>query len=196
MSKDGLDEASGIKDLVRQHWGRRAAAFDQGASHGLLSQGQHDAWRDLLLDVFGPKPLDVADLGCGTGFLALLMAELGHRPTGIDFADEMLTEARRKAEAAGYVVAFHQGDAEAPVLPPASFEVLLERHVIWTLPQPERALGAWLSILRPGGADLPDRRRLGYDHQRRIRSDPRPPSSLWRKPERSACGNGSRHGFC
>ena len=79
------------------------------------------------------------------------MAELGHRVTGIDFADEMLTEARRKAEAAGYVLAFQQGDAEAPFLPPASFDVLLERHVIWTLPQPERALGAWLSILRPGG---------------------------------------------
>jgi ubiquinone/menaquinone biosynthesis C-methylase UbiE len=151
MSKDALDEVSGIKDLVRQHWRRRAADFDQGPSHGLLSQRQHDAWRDLLIDVFGPKPLDVADLGCGTGFLALLMAELGHRVTGIDFADEMLTEARRKAEAAGYVVEFHQGDAEAPFLPPASFDVLLERHVIWTLPQPERALGAWLSILRPGG---------------------------------------------
>jgi ubiquinone/menaquinone biosynthesis C-methylase UbiE len=151
MSKDALDEASGVKDLVRRHWGRRAAAFDQGASHGLLSPRQHDAWRGLLLDIFGPEPLKIADLGCGTGFLALLMAELGHRATGIDFADEMLAEARRKAEVAGHAVAFQQGDAEAPPLPPASFDVLLERHVIWTLPRPERALGAWLSILQPGG---------------------------------------------
>jgi SAM-dependent methyltransferase len=37
------------------------------------------------------------DLGCGTGTLALLLAERGWRVTGIDRAPAMLREARRKA---------------------------------------------------------------------------------------------------
>ena len=31
------------------------------------------------------------------------------------------------------------------------YDVILERHVIWTLPQPGEALRAWQALLRPGG---------------------------------------------
>lgn len=42
------------------------------------------------------KARDIIDLGCGTGLLALLLAERGHRVTGIDPSAAMLAAARAK----------------------------------------------------------------------------------------------------
>src|SRR5690348_2059676 len=103
-----------IKELVRQHWDSRAADFDKEASHGLLNDTQSRAWHQLIKRIAGAETLDVLDVGCGTGFLSLLLAQSGHRVTGIDVAENMLARARSKAAALGLRVDFHFADAEAP----------------------------------------------------------------------------------
>jgi ubiquinone/menaquinone biosynthesis C-methylase UbiE len=143
--------AQDIKAAVSRYWSGRAAEFDLGPSHGVLNEAQHQAWLDLLREVAGPPPLRVLDVGCGTGFLALRMAELGHTAVGIDLSEGMLTAAQRKAEGVGLPVTFRLGDAEAPPPDGAPYDVILERHVIWTLPQPREAVHAWQALLRPGG---------------------------------------------
>lgn len=140
-----------IKTAVSRYWSGRAAGFDQGASHGILNEAQHQAWLALLREAAGPPPLAALDVGCGTGFLALRMAELGHTAVGIDLSEEMLAEAQRKAEGSGLPVTFRLGDAEAPPQDGAPYDVILERHVIWTLPQPHEAVRAWQALLKPGG---------------------------------------------
>jgi len=140
-----------IKTAVSRYWSGRAAGFDQGPSHGVHNEVQHRAWLDLLQEVAGPPPLKVLDVGCGTGFLAMRMAELGHVAVGIDLSEEMLAEAQRKIEVNGLPVTFRLGDAEAPPLDGAPYDVLLERHVIWTLPQPKEAMRAWQALLKPDG---------------------------------------------
>jgi ubiquinone/menaquinone biosynthesis C-methylase UbiE len=70
---------------------------------------------------------------------------------GIDLAEEMLAEAQRKVAGTGLSVTFQRGDAEAPPQHGAPHDVIIERHVIWTLPQPRQALQAWRSLLKPGG---------------------------------------------
>jgi ubiquinone/menaquinone biosynthesis C-methylase UbiE len=143
--------AQDIKTVVSRYWSGRAAEFDLGPSHGVLNAAQHQAWLDLLREVAGPPPLRVLDVGCGTGFLALRMAELGHTAVGIDLAEEMIATAQRKAEGAGLPVTFQLGDAEAPPQDGTPYDVILERHVIWTLPQPREAVRAWQALLKPGG---------------------------------------------
>jgi len=140
-----------IKATVSRYWSGRAAGFDAGPSHGVLNATQHQAWLALLREVAGPPPLRVLDVGCGTGFLALRMAELGHTSVGIDLAHEMLAIAQRKAADSGLSATFRRGDAEAPPPDGAPYDVVMERHVIWTLPQPRVALRAWQALLRPGG---------------------------------------------
>jgi ubiquinone/menaquinone biosynthesis C-methylase UbiE len=117
----------------------------------VLNEAQHQAWLALLREVAGPPPLTVLDVGCGTGFLAFRMAELGHTAVGIDLAAEMLAAAQRKVEGSGLAVTFRHGDAEAPPRDGAPYDVIVERHVIWTLPQPREALRAWRELLKPGG---------------------------------------------
>ena len=143
--------AQDVKTAVSRYWSGRAAGFDLGPSHNVLTEAQHQAWLALLREVAGPPPLTVLDVGCGTGFLAMRMAELGHTAVGIDLSEEMLAVAQRKAEGSGLPVTLRLGDAEAPPRDGGPYDVILERHVIWTLPQPREAVRAWQELLKPGG---------------------------------------------
>ncbi|UJF35025.1 class I SAM-dependent DNA methyltransferase [Paenibacillus hexagrammi] len=49
-------------------------------------------------DKFGLKPETVVDLGCGTGSIAIPLANEGFQVTGIDLSDDMLSVAQQKAE--------------------------------------------------------------------------------------------------
>jgi ubiquinone/menaquinone biosynthesis C-methylase UbiE len=144
-------DSSSVKEIVRRHWSNRAAEFDAGMTHGLHSAAQRAAWVTRLERWAGPAPLDALDVGCGTGFLALLLAGLGHRTTGVDVSSEMLALARGKAAATGLGVHFDQADAERLPFEAGSFDLLVERHVVWTLPAPGDALTDWRRVLRPGG---------------------------------------------
>src|ERR1700738_3570318 len=96
MHEPVLDVAA-VKDAVRRHWSVRAATFDDAPNHGLHTPAQASAWQVHLRRWAGPHPVDVLDIGCGTGFLALQLASLGHRVHGIDASAEMLAFARAKA---------------------------------------------------------------------------------------------------
>ena len=150
MAQSNLD-LTFVKDVVRRHWAEHAAGFDAGPTHGLLSDAQRVAWSSHLRGWAGAEPLDVLDVGCRTGFLALQLAAEGHRVTGIDVADEMLALAREKADRDGTTVRFQSADAERLPFNDASFDLLVERHVIWTLPDPSSALREWRRVLRPKG---------------------------------------------
>lgn len=141
-----------VKQQVTAHWDRRAAHFDQDFGHSIATPAERAAWdRIMALTDGGRAPLEALDVGCGTGFLSLELAARGHRVTGIDLAPAMLEKARRKATEAGYDVRFQEGDAEQAPFPAASFDLVVSRHVLWTLSHPEAAIDDWIRVLRPGG---------------------------------------------
>jgi ubiquinone/menaquinone biosynthesis C-methylase UbiE len=141
-----------VKEAVAAHWGRRAANFDEDFGHSIRTPAERAAWNRVFdLAVGGRDGLEVLDVGCGTGILSLELAARGHRVTGIDFAPEMLAVAREKAAAAHADIRFDEGDAEALPYPPGRFDMVITRHVLWTLPHPEAAIDDWRRVLRPGG---------------------------------------------
>jgi 2-polyprenyl-3-methyl-5-hydroxy-6-metoxy-1,4-benzoquinol methylase len=109
------------------------------------------AWRDLLLGCLPVPTARVADLGCGTGTLSVLLAGEGYDVTGLDLSDEMVALARAKAAERGVDVSFAVGDAAHPELPAGTFDVVLCRHVLWALPDPTAALARWVDLLLPTG---------------------------------------------
>ena len=133
------------------YWDDQAATFDDSTDHGLRDPQVRDAWLRLLLAHLPAAPAAVADLGCGTGSLSVLLAAAGYAVTGLDFAPAMVRAARAKARAAGVSARFVLSDAAAPNLPPGSFDVVLARHVLWAMPDIPRALEAWTRLLLPGG---------------------------------------------
>ena len=141
-----------VKQQVAAHWDRRAAHFDADFGHSIATPAERAAW-DRIMDLVlaGRAALDALDVGCGTGFLSLELAKRSHRVTGIDLAPAMLDMARQKAAEAGLDIRFETGDAEQAPFPAASFDLVISRHVLWTLPHPEAAIEDWIRVLRPGG---------------------------------------------
>lgn len=140
-----------MSDSARTYWDLQAATFDEEPDHGLLQADIRAAWRTLLLEHLPPAPADVVDLGCGTGTLAVLLAQEGYRVRGLDLADAMVAAADKKANQLGVAATFQQGDAAAPPYQPGSCDVVLSRHVLWAMPDPSAALRNWVDLLRPGG---------------------------------------------
>ncbi|WAZ20692.1 class I SAM-dependent methyltransferase [Streptomyces cinnabarinus] len=144
MAKNGDDAIA-----PRTDWDAAAASFDDEPDHGLRDPEVRGAWAARLRDWLPGRPSDILDLGCGTGSMALLAAEQGHRVTGVDSSPAMVGLARAKL--AGRDAAFLVGDATSPPVGEQRYDVLLVRHVLWALPDPGRVLRQWRGLLRPGG---------------------------------------------
>lgn len=136
---------------VERVWDGYADAFDDEADHGLRDPQVRAAWQALLTPLLPEQPVRIADLGCGTGSLAVLLAEQPNTVSGVDISGEMIRLAQAKARAAGVDVNLVQGDAADPPFAAASFDVVLARHVLWTFENPEAVLQRWVNLLSPGG---------------------------------------------
>lgn len=131
-------------------WDAQAATFDDEPDHGLHDPLVRDAWRSLVVSLLPPIPARVADLGCGTGTLAMLLAELGYAVDAVDYSPAMVQRASAKIGSfPGTSVTV--GDAGDPPLPDGAYDVALCRHVLWTLPDPATVLTRWARLLVPGG---------------------------------------------
>jgi ubiquinone/menaquinone biosynthesis C-methylase UbiE len=141
-----------VKQQVAAHWDRRAPSFDDDFGHSIRTPAERTAWDRILDLVLGNRQAgDALDVGCGTGFLTFELAARGHRVIGVDFAPSMLAEARRKAAERAISIRFEHGDAEQLGFASRSFDLVITRHVLWTLPHPEAAIDEWIRVLRPGG---------------------------------------------
>jgi SAM-dependent methyltransferase len=136
-------------DRIREWWDADASVYDDAAGHAMSDPVEAAAWRRVLDRTLPPAPARVLDVGTGTGSLAVLAAELGHAVTGLDLSERMLARATEKAARADASIDFVHGPAEEP--PPGPFDAVVERHVLWTIPDPVEALNAWRTVTRPGG---------------------------------------------
>jgi ubiquinone/menaquinone biosynthesis C-methylase UbiE len=126
---------------IREFWDRDSATYDAAKSHAISDPLEAATWRAALVSALPPPAGRVLDVGAGTGALSLLAAELGHHVTALDLSPGMLGEARRKAEARGLDLEFVLGSAMEP--PAGPFDAVMERHVLWTMPDPVGALRTW-----------------------------------------------------
>ncbi|MDD2836979.1 MAG: class I SAM-dependent methyltransferase [Methanothrix sp.] len=139
------------KSTIKSYWDRRSSTFDMSPGHTLSSKREEDAWKSLFLDKIGPGEKRVLDVGAGTGFLSIMLAEIGYSVVGVDLSEEMIKNARKKMDARGLKVRLEVGDAEDLPFEDGSFDAVVNRAVLWTLPNPKRALIEWKRVLKPGG---------------------------------------------
>ena len=130
-----------ISEEIQRFWDEDAAVYDNSASHNPRSPQEQAAWSGTLRHLLPDPPARVFDAGAGTGFLSLLLAGQGYQVTAMDLSAGMLGVLRAKAERAGLEIEAVHADASSP--PAGPYDVVVERHLLWTLPDPGAALAAW-----------------------------------------------------
>jgi hypothetical protein len=101
--KGGMSEE---KARVKNYWQKRSSTF--GFS---LEADSLNAWGGRIRKHLPEGPLKVLDAGTGTGFMAAVMASLGHEVTGVDLCSRMIERARENAKAEGLRINFLCTDA-------------------------------------------------------------------------------------
>jgi ubiquinone/menaquinone biosynthesis C-methylase UbiE len=143
-----------FKKAVRTVWDISSPGYDLIPGHRIGTLEERDAWQQELIRDLPPPPRKVLDAGCGTGAMGLVLARLGYDVTGIDLSGEMIGQARKKAEQGGISIGLVSGDVERLPFADGSFDVIVARHLLWTIPYPDKALREWFRVLVPGGRVL------------------------------------------
>ena len=140
-----------IKHRVTHYWSHRAEGFETQRLREFESE-KKDRWLSEFWKYLPQgKTLRILDIGTGTGFFACILAEQGHKATGIDLTPDMIDHAEHMAAVLGLDASFQIMDAEEPEFEPESFDVLVTRNLTWTLPHIAKAYREWYKLLKPGG---------------------------------------------
>lgn len=138
-----------LKQDISDYWAKDSAVYDTKTV--AKPEAEVAVYRNAFQRTLKPGPLKILDVGTGTGFLSLMLADMGHRVTGLDMTEAMMSRAERHAREAELPIEFRLGDAEALPFPDSSFDAVTCRWVLWTLPGQEAALREWFRVLKPGG---------------------------------------------
>ena len=143
-----------MEQRVKKYWTQRSHDFGTVRKNELENEMGQRWLHEIQRFLPEGRKLDILDVGTGTGFFAILLAEKGHRVEGIDLTPAMLEEARILAKQRNLGITFQEMDAQNLEYPNDSFDVVISRNLTWTLPDPESAYAEWFRVLKPGGVLL------------------------------------------
>jgi len=95
--------------------------------------------------------LDVLDVACGTGVVALTAARLGARVKASDLTPALVARAKEHATIMKLEVEFREADVEALPYADAQFDVVVSQFGHMFAPRPDVAIAEMLRVLKPGG---------------------------------------------
>ena len=143
-----------MEQRVKKYWTQRSHDFGTVRKNELENEMGQRWLHEIERFLPEGRSLDILDVGTGTGFFAVLLAQQGHRVEGIDLTPAMLEEARTLAKQRNLDITFREMDAQNLAYPDDTFDVVISRNLTWTLPDPQRAYASWFRVLKPGGVLL------------------------------------------
>jgi SAM-dependent methyltransferase len=112
------------------------------------------------VELFGIKPCNALDIGCGTGDNVLWLAKNGFTATGIDISPKAIEMAQKKSEENSIQADFFTRDILKDTLPNAPFQLIFDRGCFHTFRKKKQqrlfakqvhhhleAGGHWLSLI-------------------------------------------------
>ena len=95
LSKKTLIPSGDTKNYIENYWTKRADAFAALRRQELHSEKYSQWQREIVQHLPPPNKLRILDVGCGAGFFSVLLANEGHRVTGIDLTPAMMLRRKR-----------------------------------------------------------------------------------------------------
>lgn len=140
-----------LNEEIKDYWEGEAAVYSRGIQEELESP-QKQAWKELILE-YAPakKQLDILDVGTGPGFFPIILGEEGHKVTGIDITENMISCAKKNVEAYGQKAELVTMDCQNLDFSDETFDLVICRNITWTLSDPMSAYKEWKRVLKPGG---------------------------------------------
>ena len=162
----GEQRAAKVNDLFA------AIARRYDLLNDLQSFGLHRCWKRRVVGLAAVQPGDRAlDLCCGTGDLALALAQRGAEVIGLDFSGAMLEIAERRRqknlESSITNLKFIVGDAQHVPFPDRSFDIVTVGYGLRNLTGWEAGLAEMNRVAKPGA------RLVVLDFGK-------PPNAIWR----------------
>lgn len=138
-----------LEEVLAQRREASLAYFNTLSAQNRRSPGQ--TWDTIALAfsrmLWGKQ---IADVGCGNGRLAALLASSGNDVIGVDNAEEQIKLARELYQGRGGL-SFSVADSEALPFPNESMDVVIFSHSLHHMPSPERSITEAARTLLPGG---------------------------------------------
>lgn len=136
---------------VEERWDVNAQRYDDRHRDNTTAEDRK-AWMEALEENIGlNKDIIVMDVGAGTGFITLMAAELGYWCKAVDISNGMLDVSRKHAREKGLEIEYIKSNVETIPCADESVDVIVNRHVMWTLLNPVEACKEWFRILKNGG---------------------------------------------
>ncbi len=104
----------------------------------------------LTLEIRGLSPGSALDLGCGSGKNVMMLAELGWRVTGVDWADEGIKLAQGAVQERGLKATFIVADTTT-WSPERRFDLVISTFALPGREDSRRVLRTAVTALAPGG---------------------------------------------
>lgn len=128
---------------------------DESMVRNLAAQAQA-VWpqeREMFAAYGLPPDAAIVDVGCGTGEITARLAELypGASVLGLDVLRVHIDYAAARYRELAPRVAFREGDGYALDLPDGAMDLAVCRHMLQSVPHPERIVAQLARVLKPGG---------------------------------------------
>ncbi len=138
-------------DEISNYWDKRAEGYSLSVNEEFGNETR-DLWIKKF-EKFRPtgEKMKCLEIGCGPGFLSILLAIDGNEVTSVDYSEEMLSKAEENANNMGVELDIMKMDAQKLEFPDETFDLIVNRNVVWVLEEPEKAYAEWLRVLKPGG---------------------------------------------
>ncbi|MBT2288492.1 methyltransferase domain-containing protein [Paenibacillus albidus] len=139
---------------ISKYWTSSSEGYDKVIQTQFRSKKTIKLWKRLLTDGIGERDRQkVLDVGTGPGFFSILLSQMGHLPTAVDASQGMIQRAKSNFDRYGFKLQAYVADAaDLNAEADNSFDAVVCRDVVWTLPDPQKAYTEWFRILKPGGA--------------------------------------------
>ncbi|HZP80879.1 MAG TPA: class I SAM-dependent methyltransferase [Chthonomonadaceae bacterium] len=143
MTQEMTPEMAALKARLKSTW----EAGDYGFFARYLEPGALEFLNRLPLE----RGATLLDVGCGAGQLTIPAAKRGIKVTGLDLAQNLVDQARKRARQEGLDIRIEQGDAEALPFADGSFAAVMSLIGAMFAPRPERVAAEMLRVCQPGG---------------------------------------------